>query len=36
MNFFSAEWLISKGDTTINYDDLKTFLLQRFTPSAAL
>ena len=29
-----SEWLISKGDSAIGYNDLKNFLLQRFTPSA--
>ena len=29
-----SEWLFSKGDAAIQYDDLKTYLLQRFTPSA--
>ena len=30
-----SEWLISKGDQAIEYNDLKALLLQRFTPSAA-
>ena len=30
-----SEWLISKGDSAIEYTDLKNFLLQSFTPSAA-
>lgn len=30
-----AEWLESKGDTAVKYEDLKAFLLQRFTPSPA-
>ena len=31
-----AEWLESKGDVAIQYDELKDYLLQRFTPSPAV
>lgn len=30
-----SEWLMSKGDTAIEYSDLKIYLLQRFSPSPA-